>query len=182
MLQFFRENYRIILLTILALIAGTVIGLFIGLTIAEPDEPVAETGNTGVVSLLPGAVIEKYVRFESCGHTLCIPVESNPFVGYTEEELAAFYEDGTIDVFRSDYAAISFVHDGYCPEHYVLGLMDGLLCVYRTSAETFAREVVSVIQSVSVSEFTEEERAALTEGIAFDTLGEIDAYLENAES
>lgn len=182
MLQFLKDNYRMILLTILALAAGLVIGVFIGLAIDANEQTAEETGNTGVVSVLPGAVIEKYIRFDGCGHTLSVPVESRAFIGYTEDELAAFYDTGSVDSFSSTYAAISFVQVGYCPNHYVLGIVDGLLCVYRTSAETLARDIVQVIQAVDPLEFPEEERMLLETGVAFDTLEQIDAYLESVES
>ena len=182
MLQFWKDNYRMILLTVVALITGIVIGLLIGLSVETHEEPAAEAGSTGVTSILPGAVIEKYIRFDGCGHTLSVPQESRAFIGYTEEELAAFYDAGTIDAFSSTYAAISFVQAGFCPNHYVLGSVDGLLCVYRTSAETLARDIVQVIQTVNPQEFPEEERALLGTGIAFDSLEQIDTYLENVES
>lgn len=182
MREFWEANKYLLLVAVLALIAGTAIGLTIGLAVESPAES-SETGSIGVASVLPDTRIERVVTFTRCAHTMTVSVESNGFVGYTKEELAAFYADYEIERFDRELVTITQLVDGCCPEHLLLREDgDDALCVYRTDATFFSEELMRALPFDRLSALPEETRTSLREGIVFDSLPDIDAYLEGIES
>lgn len=182
MRAFWKANKYLLLVAALALIAGIAIGLAVGLAI-EPVDESAETGSIGTASILPDTAIERVVTFTRCEHTLCLPVESAGFVGYTQEELSAFYADYEIERFDRERVTLAQRIDGCCPEHLLLREDgDGAVCIYRTDATVFAEELMHALPFEGLSALPEETRTSLREGIVFATLGDIDAYLESMES
>lgn len=182
MRAFWEANKYLLLVAILALIAGANIGLAIGFA-AAPAAESSETGNIGTASVLPDTKIERIVTFTRCEHTVSVPVQSNGFVGYTEEELATFYADYEIERFDSEQVIVTQRVDSCCPAHLLLREDgDAALCVYRTDATFFSEELQQALPFEHLSALPEETRRSLREGVVFATLGDIDAYLESIDS
>lgn len=183
MRDFWRQNGKLLLVVVLALICGLFMGMAIGLAMqTEPADEARETSGTVFSSVLPTTQMTKSIRFASCGHILSTKIDARAFVGYTEAELAAFYTSSLIETFTVDRIVISTEHAGFCPNHYVLSTRDGVLCVYQTDSDTLTERIVQVLDHVDVAEFGEETRKDLADGIAFASTEEIDVWLENAES
>lgn len=182
MRAFWKANKLLLLAVVLAMIAGAAIGLAVGLAI-EPADESAETGSIGTASVLPDTRIERVVTFTRCDHALRVAVESGGFIGYTREELAAFYADYEIERFDRERVTLTQRIDGCCPEHLLLREDgDGAICVYRTDGTVFTEELVHAVPFEGLSALPEEVRTSLREGIVFATLGDVDAYLESMES
>lgn len=171
-----------LVLTILALIAGLMIGLCIGLAMQSVSQDAIPADRSGVVNVLPDTKIEKRIQYSICGHTLCIPVDAHAFVGYTEEEMAQFYDDMRIDAFSAKQVLLQGSAVGFCPNHYVLCLLDGALFVCKTNTETLYFDKLQALSDTHLLHISDEMREALEIGVAFDSLAEINAYLENSES
>ena len=179
---FWEENKYLLLVAVLALVAGTVMGMAIGLSIAQPEES-AQTGAIGTASVLPDTRIIRNVTFTRCEHTLSMPVEAAGFVGYTREELAAFYADYEVMEFSGERVTIRQQVTGCCPEHLLLREDgDEVLSVYRMDETYFSEELQRVLPFAALSSLPEETRQNLRAGIVFATLRDIDAYLEGIES
>ena len=182
MRAFWDENKYLLLVAALALIAGMTIGFAIGIAV-EPSQDSSETGSIGVISVLPETRIERVATFTRCEHTVRLPVETNAFIGYTREELAAFYADYEIERFDREQVVATQRVNGCCPKHLLLREDgDGAVCIYRTEDAFFSEELVRVLPFEALASLPEDTRASLREGLVFDTFHDIDAYLENIES
>ncbi|MEG1525127.1 MAG: hypothetical protein RRZ24_03265 [Clostridia bacterium] len=183
MWRFIKQNRRMIVLTLLALTAGLVIGLCIGLSITKADGESKVAGNVGVQSILPTTKIEKQVYFTKCPHQMKVSIDANAFIGYTESELAAFYQAYHISKFNAAQTVLIQTVEGYCPDHFVLRMdADGTVYLYHTDPEQLKEMLVQAVNFDARSDINDEERTLLKNGLAFDTLKDIDAYLEGMES
>ena len=190
MLLYLRENRRILICTVLALVAGLLLGY-----VLRPDmrgqnlqsqvgpEEAAPVDRIGVVSILPTTSVERETCFLHCGHTVVSTLENAPaFVGLTKTELANRYPKAIITSFSSDLVHFVERFEGYCPEHLVLQTDDdGALKVMRMQAETLENLCVLEI-SGTFDDFDKETIQQLKLGEAFSSLDEINQYVENLDS
>ena len=146
-----------------------------------PEEEAEAAGNIGTVSILPDTdVVWKY-RFTQCGHELTAESGAD-LTGYTLPDIIAAYPDCRVTEMSADRTAIERRLDEYCPQHYVLiWTEEDTLSVFRTEAETMhSAELMQL--AVEPGSLDPSLLEPLRSGLAFASLMEIDAYLEDAES
>ena len=178
-----KRNGRLILTAAIGLVAGGALGVFVGFALQNSDEEAAPTGHIGTKAILPTTHVERQVQFEKCGHTRSVLLDTNAFIGYTEQELADFYEACTVAAFSSERVTLTQELDACCPAHVLLQARgDGTACVYQTDAEFFIEQLVRVVALDVDRNMTPDEKEKLSQGVVFDTLADVDAYLESLES
>ena len=183
MWKFLKDNRRMIALTVVALLCGMVIGLWIGLSIEPDGEQLAQTGNVGVASVLPTTRMARGVLFEKCGHTLDASLSTDAFIGYTQSELETFYPDASVVTFSAEQVYLRQSIDAFCPEHFELRLEeDGALCIFQTDPKLFTENLVQTLDAALVDDMSPSDRNCVRNGLGFDSLADIDSYLESAES
>jgi len=128
----------------------------------------------------PGdAEVEWLVRFTKCGHETAIE-PAGGVAGKTRKEIATAYPDYAIEIFDTAYVRIVKSAESYCPAHYTLSMGEDALVITKTDVDTLApKEVMRIIADTSLLD--EEALAALAAGVTFDSLEDINAYLEGAE-
>lgn len=188
MIQWLKKNVAGILCTVLALGAGGVLGyLLAGST--QRQTPIPQSLQE---QLQPSVQQENSVEadtdvcwtyvFSECGHTLQMREKDGPLTGYSRTDIEAEYPNITIQTINEQRTELLYEVDAHCPEHYVLILTtEGVLQVRRTNVDTLAVETVMTL-SFDVSGLSRQVQDALLEGMTFDTLEEINRYLEDAES
>ena len=131
--------------------------------------------------LSPTASVEWLTHCTRCGHTYSYS-DAGPVIGLTRGELAERYPDWSISAFSRSGAVLERTAAVYCPEHFILFAGEGRLCVYTAAApELQLVELVSF--SSAPYSFTEEEILTLaSEGMAFDSLIELDRYTDKHKS
>ncbi len=180
MKTFLRRNARLILTVLLALTAGAAIGLVAGHGRSQKADESVKAQET--VRIGSHTAMERIVHFEACSHEESLRMETAAYLGYTRDELSAHFPDASIIVFNSDQVRIMQVRSGYCPRHYVLRLRDdGSLGVLRTDDSFLTEELVTLIRGETI-QIQPNERENLQSGLAFDSLEEIDTYLESMGS
>ena len=174
MKAFFKENGRLLLAALCALIAGLSLGFaFFGRNGSAPAEEVRITGDT---------LMERVVVFGACSHETRILMDRTAYEGYTREEVQKQFPSASIAEFTAARVTIIQSVDAYCPEHYLLKLQeDGTLAVTHTDTQFFTEEVVAVLRDEN-DVLSRPGYEALKDGVAFDSLAEIDAYLESLGS
>lgn len=145
------------------------------------EQNIIDVGSVGEASILPETNVEWLHIFSSCGHELSF--ENNvDYTGYTKADIEAEIKGATVVYLTKESARICIEIDEYCPEHYMLILTEpDLLCVFKTNADTLEVEQVMELnydtESLDPTVINE-----LESGILFNSLNEIDSYLENAET
>lgn len=183
MRAFLKSNYRLLLCAIAGMIGGFALGFALQYRSTDKTEdPVTAVGHIGKINILPDTVIVCNYSFSACDHKLTRSIDALPHVGQTQEEFLLEYRDTEIESFSSSSVRLSSMIVGPCPLHIMLRADEtGQLHVYQTSDESL--ELIS-IQTLPIyaASFPQEIAEELYEGIVFDSVDEINAYLENAES
>ena len=177
------KHKKMLLAALIGLAAGCALGVLVGLAIHTSQPDSMETGRVGIQMVLPTTAMARRVEFKKCGHTRDVALLNEAFIGYTEEELAAFYKTCQISEFSKERVIISQTLDTCCPEHVLLReRSDGTLCVYQTDGEFYIEQLIRVLPLNAREDLGEEEHAQLQGGMVFDTLAGVDAYLEGLDS
>lgn len=182
-LQRNKKRIAYVLTTVCMLLFGLFSGMLIGPKgnagqTPAPTEPLG--GVSGVLSVLPSARVEFKVGFDACGHEV-LAVGNESLAGKTREEAERAYPGWALEKFSDKEVIFTKSLPGYCPKHYVLLLAGGELGVYRTDETTYERKRLMVLDWDEAA-FDSAERAELENGLAFDDLNGVNAYLESAES
>lgn len=143
------------------------------------DAQLPETDDAGTereTVLSSNEETEYITRFTGCGDEVTRTVVGSD-AGLTRRELAAAHGGYEVELFDAEHARLVREADGCCPEHYTLCAGEGELIITRRDAETLEYVEVMRIKTESVPG----DAAGLAQGLTFDTLEEINAYLEGAE-
>lgn len=143
-------------------------------TPAAPDDA-AQVSQMGEETVSPDAtVIWRYQM--ACGHTVEVK-DPQPAVGKTRAELEEAYGAGAVESFSPEAVALRLKMDLFCPEHYVLKLENGTLTVRKTD-EQLIEQVLPLTLDVTLPA---DAAAECAEGLPFDSLEDINIYLEGLE-
>ncbi len=147
----------------------------------EPLSQPAQSGDTAQVSqtmgeetVSPEAVVTW--RYEmACGHTVEV-VDNQAVVDKTRAELEALYGPAAVESFSPQAVTMRLAREQYCPQHYVLVLQEGVLTVRKTD-ESLQEQVLLTLDV----DLPEDAAAECVEGLPFDSLEDINVYLEGIE-
>ena len=186
MREFIRKNQRLLLCSAISLSVGLLAGLFIPRAqepaAPEAGERAAAVDRIGLASVLPDTVLRMEYRFTGCGHTLSRIVDNSRHIGQTGPELVEDYPGSTVLRFSAEQVELQCTCTGACPQHVTLKADEsGQLHILQTDPETMETASLQTL-TVYASAFDPETAEELYEGISFDSVTEIDQYLENAES
>ena len=147
----------------------------------ESDAPSEAAGKIGIVSILPTTKVEWKYRFTECGHELTAS-GGEDIIGYTLSDIAETYPDSRVTEMSAEYTAIERIISEYCPEHYVLVWTgEETLSVFQTDAESLAVQELMELP-LDREAIDDSLLEPLRDGLAFDSLMDINEYLEDAES
>ncbi len=186
MAAFIRKNMKTILFCVLGLCAGVLAGV---LWRASPEtaQMPAETetqpvGQVGQARILPDTEVHISNRFSLCGHSIETDEIGGELVGCTTADILSKWPQAHVKELTGERASIERELEGCCPLHYMLtDAGDGMLEVTQTEPETYRTRMVMRIRT-EPEQFIQEEREQLRKGIVFDSLEQINAYLESLES
>lgn len=178
-------QYRPVAVGIIALmtIALVMTGILLphGETPPEND-PATQVRSDEADTLAEGCAVVQQLAYSRCGHgitrRLVLP---NELVGKTRADAEAAYEGYRITSYASDEIMMAQTLDMYCADHLVLMADEaGMLCVFENKygdAYALVQETETLLAALPAA-YQEE----LLPGKAFDTLEEVERYLESIES
>lgn len=186
-----KQNVRVLLYMVLVL----ALGAWGGYTLRGAATPPAQTppaptaspaaepvGAIGEQSILPTTDVTIRYTFLLCGHTREKHETGGELTGYTLEDITEKYPDARVLELSAERAVIERELERYCPDHVAL-FVDGAgnLCISQTEETDFEAEKVTTL-NYDISDLPEDVISQLEEGIVFDSLEQVNAYLEDAES
>ena len=162
---------RIVLCTV-TITAAILCGIAIGKT--DTHDKAQETGKVGEFCILPDmevCVNKKY----ACGETQTFFTDS--YTGYTESMLKSI--NGFVDCTKDDdEVTINLESKNYCDRHYLLMLVEeNVLCVFATGDNADNIMEIHIENALPT-----DEMMRLENGILFDSLEEINLYIDNIET
>lgn len=151
-------------------------------TAPEPEPSAAQVDSAAGVTLAVDCQVVQHMTYTPCGHELTrrqpLPEE---LVGKTRAEAEAAYDLWQITSFSATELAMEQTLDLYCPEHQVL-MPDasGILCIF----ENRYGDALALVRSLDtpLSSLPESLQEELRNGKGFDSVEELERWLENAES
>lgn len=174
------RKYMLLAVLSAALGGGFLAGYFVGVSTdaeAVPSESVDAVGRSGV---LPTTEVTWLMHFSACGHDH-VSHDGTAVMGMDERRITERFEHCTVMALNAESALLVSELEGYCPEHYVLADSGGGLTVSRFSVKLMDTEVCMTLD-VATDELSDDARTALAAGLAFDSLTEIDMYVEAMET
>lgn len=147
-----------------------------------PEPSVAQVDSAAGVTLAADCQVVQHLIYTPCGHELTrrqpLPEE---LVGKGRAEAEAAYDLWQITSFSATELAMEQTVDIYCPEHQVL-MPDasGVLCIF----ENRYGDALALVRSLDtpLSSLPESLQEELRLGKGFDSVEELERWLENAES
>lgn len=170
-------------ITLLAMAALLAVGLAPRQAAAPQAEPeTAQVGSDPAVTLDASCQVVQHLSYTPCGHSLtrrlALPQE---LVGKGRAEAEAAYDPYRIVTFSATELVMERTLDLYCPDHVVL-MPDasGVLCVF----ENRYGDALALLHELStpLSSLPESYQEELLPGKGFDTLDDLEAWLEAMES
>ena len=133
------------------------------------------------ITALKSTKVEWKLRFNGCGHYITLKSQGD-IAGMDKEEAKAAYSDYSAELFTSAYVSLVKDSDGFCPEQYVMlsGEDGDMLEVYKRNTQTLENEHITSID-ISPDRFAEDIAALQAGGLLFNSLQEINEYIESAE-
>ena len=144
---------------------------------ATPDSQAAAGQQ---IRLTEQAKLILHIRYTKCGHTIESDISDPELSNLTREELAAMFPDGTVTEFAADGAKINESIEGICSNHYILKYDEATqsFSVYRREETDQDLKLVTSFEGIDMPIVDE----ALKEGILFDSLEQIESYIEDIDS
>ncbi len=120
-------------------------------------------------------------RYTVCGHEY-ISGRDEDVSELSRDRLMALYpEVFALDAATGESVMLERDVEGFCAHHVMLKLSDGKLCVYDLDEDTHElRELAGV--AVDVAALPYQALTELAEGVLFDDMAQVDAYLESVDS
>lgn len=139
------------------------------------EPPAAQVAQMGEETVSPSAkVLWRYHM--ACGHVV-EREDAQPAIGKTQAELEAAYGPGSVTSFGADAVVLELESAAYCPDHYVLKLENGALTVRKTGDDL--QEEILLTLDVTLPP---DAAAECEKGLCFDSLEDINVYLEGLDS
>lgn len=179
--QLLWENRRLLAATGLAIIAGIMIGIAAVTKTMEQEEGVAVNAFE-LVSVGAGTAISTRISFTGCRHLTEQTIQPAPYIGFTKEALTEAFPLFTIARFSSEEILLERVIAGCCEKHYLLKLIGtDNVAIQRFNTENQAMDN-RVTVHINRDVLDVSTQLELDQGVVFDTMDEVNAYLESIES
>lgn len=135
------------------------------------------SGNLGTV-VASDARTECLLRFSACGHY--VELDPPETAGMTRKEISENYSEYNIEIFDVDLVRLSKSVDAYCPEHYMIKAGDNCIIITRADSKNgLQKEVMRLM--INLEGFDSDTLSEIKKGRAFDSLEEINTFLEGGE-
>lgn len=179
--EFLKENRRILICTALAIIAGALIGVSIGIALTPMDKG-AEVASIEMACVGPNTVITANLSFTGCAHGYEKTIDNALHVGETREELSEKFPYHTVLKFTQNEVVLDRRIDGCCRLHYAL-ISSGTsaLTLQKFNEETLRMEDKADI-ALDITALDAAVQDELLSGVVFDSMDAVNAYLEGLES
>ncbi len=183
-----RTPYATLLMGLAALALVAAVTLLLPRGADSPSQSPVPTGLSepagagAQMKVVEGCELLQTLSYTRCAHTVTRRVAApTELTGKTLAEVEPLYDEWQITEFGSKEIKMSQQPDLYCPDHMVL-LPDetGLLCVFQNKygdALALVEELETELSSLPAAMQEEARR-----GIGFDSLAELEQWLESAES
>ena len=116
------------------------------------------------------------VHYTKCGHTVETDVTDKEYIGMAKQDIADEFSNAELQSFSKDKAVLVVETPSICTLHFIVKYEEGKLNIYQPQGEDAQPKLYKSIEMDTIDD------AALEEGVVFDSLEQVESYLENLES
>ncbi|WP_425446039.1 BofC C-terminal domain-containing protein [Dethiothermospora halolimnae] len=190
----------LIITCVVLLTGGLIFGYIIGSTNIEQkprqDEIIYKGSNDGTdieqeapftsnenKCIGPNTEVVYKTHYRRCGHTIEEKKPSDDYmVNMTEEQLNDFiikeHPSWKLKSFSNDKIVIEIEKNHLCPEHYIIGIKDGNLAIYKVNKD--GEKILKMkYKDSNILMLKKIDQEKLERGIVVDSLEEVDSVLED---
>jgi hypothetical protein len=139
-------------------------------------DEVMQAANTDIV-LAQDANIEVEYTYKMCGHKEKVFLSGDArFCGKTAKQIKADFPGCNIREFGEHNLVIQMTVDEYCPQHYIVKLDSGKVCIFKTSRTTGTSELYLDLK-LDATAVKQEEIPRLEQGVVFENTTDVNNYL-----
>ena len=116
------------------------------------------------------------VHYTKCGHTVETDITDQEYIGMTKQDIADEFSNAKLQSFSKDKAVLVVETPSICTLHFIVKYEEGKLNIYQPQGEDARPKLYKSIEMDTIAD------PALEEGVVFDSLEQVESYLENLES
>lgn len=116
------------------------------------------------------------VHYTKCGHTVETDVTDKEYIGMTKQDIEDEFSNAELQSFSKDKAVLVVETPSICTLHFIVKYEEGKLNIYQPQGEDARPKLYKSIEMDTIAD------PALEEGVVFDSLEQVESYLENLES
>lgn len=116
------------------------------------------------------------VHYTKCGHTVETDVTDKEYIGMTKQDIEDEFSNAQLQSFSKDKAVLVVETPSICTLHFIVKYEEGKLNIYQPQGEDARPKLYKSIEMDTIAD------PALEEGVVFDSLEQVESYLENLES
>ena len=116
------------------------------------------------------------VHYTKCGHTVETDVTDKEYIGMTKQDIEDEFSNAKLQSFSKDKAVLVVETPSICTLHFIVKYEEGKLNIYQPQGEDARPKLYKSIEMDTIAD------PALEEGVVFDSLEQVESYLENLES
>lgn len=124
----------------------------------------------------PEGKVYLQVHYTKCGHTVETDITDQEYIGMTKQDIADEFSNAKLQSFSKDKAVLVVETPSICTLHFIVKYEEGKLNIYQPQGEDAQPKLYKSIEMDTIAD------PALEEGVVFDSLEQVESYLENLES
>lgn len=129
-----------------------------------------------------GAAVEWEYEYRMCGHSIFLNCEADDnIVGFTFSQLQAENPNVRIVTFEPGKLVLKLSFYCYCPRHYILKQNRDELAIFRTILGSDEQEIYREVP-LRFDDLSTDEQKVLESGKLFESLDELEYYIENLDT
>lgn len=189
--MFFRRHKKLLgFIYILLIISCTGV---IGYIIAQNEPRVAPSTDSGSApevlmvgvddaSITKDTMVSWDYEYEKCAHHIYVRCQADEnMVGLTFSTFAQHYPNVKVIQFDTDELVLSETFSSYCPDHFVIKKYEDALAIFRTALGSDKQDHYLDVPIV-FEDLHDDEQKVLSVGKVFNSLEEVESYLEDLET
>jgi hypothetical protein len=145
------------------------------------DQEAVQAANTNVV-LASDADIEIQYTYLMCGHKEKVELAGDiRFAGKTMQQIKQENPGSQIRDFGAHKMVMLMDVNEYCPQHYIVKLDNGKVCIFKTNRATGKSELYLDLK-LDASAVKQEEMGRLATGVVFENTSDVNNYLSSIKN
>lgn len=126
----------------------------------------------------PNAELIETIHYTKCGHTLTNKEEvPKEVVNLSEDDFKEKFDDWKVDFFSEKEISISKEVSSTCPEHYIVGVDDGIVNIYKINEK--GEEELYEATNIYLNYLPEKDKESIKNKIEVIGRENLNALLEN---